>query len=112
MELISPDLQESRVLDKGELTTIVYVSSAVQLFSPEALLDLLERARENNGRLGITGMLLYKERNFMQALEGPDQTLSDLYSKIGRNGIKVITNSSYRFTSSNYVAERSKDGKD
>ena len=49
---------------------LIYVSSAIKLMHDDELLLLLEKARENNSRLGITGMLLYKEGNFMQMLEG------------------------------------------
>ena len=48
----------------------VYVSSAVDLFSDEELLKLLDVSRKNNQALDVTGMLLYKGGNFMQFLEG------------------------------------------
>jgi hypothetical protein len=35
--------------------------------------------------LDITGMLLYKDGNFMQALEGEKETGRTLYAKIGRD---------------------------
>jgi hypothetical protein len=53
------------------LTSLTYVSSATEAFTSRGLATLLARARENNARIGITGMLLYKEGNFMQVLEGP-----------------------------------------
>lgn len=49
---------------------LVYVSSATVLFGASDLMALLAQSREKNAGLGITGMLLYKEGNFMQALEG------------------------------------------
>ena len=61
---------------------IVYVSSAVDLFSDQALKDLLEKSRQNNHRLDITGMLLYKDGNFMQLLEGPMGAVQSLVAKI------------------------------
>jgi hypothetical protein len=64
------------------MLSLVYVSSARQLFSEEDLKALLEQSRDNNARLGLTGMLLYKDGNFMQALEGPDDALTELYAKI------------------------------
>jgi hypothetical protein len=42
------------------LRQVVYISSATQQFSPEVLEELLARARANNERSGITGMLLYR----------------------------------------------------
>jgi hypothetical protein len=63
----------------------VYVSSATELFSRSELSDLLAQSRANNARSGITGMLLYKDGNFMQALEGEERAVRSLYDKIGRD---------------------------
>jgi hypothetical protein len=60
----------------------VYVSSAVHLFSDEELTALLETSRRNNAQAGITGMLLYKDGNFMQFLEGPKDKVCALLEKI------------------------------
>jgi hypothetical protein len=60
----------------------VYVSSAVQLFSEGELFALLQRCRENNARTDITGMLLYKDGNFMQFLEGPREKVCLLLETI------------------------------
>jgi len=62
--------------------SVVYISSATHLFSDRELLDLLAQAREKNARLDITGMLLYKDGNFMQVLEGPEETVRNLYTTI------------------------------
>lgn len=64
---------------------LVYVSSATQLFSQADLLDLLVKAREKNQRLGITGMLLYKDGDFMQALEGEEAVVRELFACIERD---------------------------
>ncbi|MCF8210111.1 MAG: BLUF domain-containing protein [Rhodoferax sp.] len=61
---------------------LVYVSSANTTFSNQELLDLLIRAREKNHSLGISGMLLYKGGNFMQALEGEEETVKKLFKTI------------------------------
>jgi hypothetical protein len=95
MEVTIPSIQRPIPSDLMELTTFIYVSSAVQLFSSQDLADLLKRARDKNSRLGITGMLLYKDGNFMQAIEGPDQAVRDLYSTIAldtrhRGAMKLI----------------------
>lgn len=60
----------------------VYVSSAVSLMRPEELLALLDRCRTNNAKLGLTGMLLHKDGNFMQVLEGPELRVKALLEKI------------------------------
>jgi hypothetical protein len=64
------------------MLSLVYVSSAKQLFSEEDLKALLEQSRDKNSQLGLTGMLLYKEGNFMQVLEGPEDVLAGTYSAI------------------------------
>ena len=46
------------------------------------LIELLRLARRNNARLGVTGMLLYKEGRFMQALEGEETVVRTLLQKI------------------------------
>ncbi|MEM8667068.1 MAG: BLUF domain-containing protein [Planctomycetota bacterium] len=61
---------------------LIYVSSAVNLMEGKALQNLLEQSRENNQRLEITGLLLYKGGNFMQMLEGDQQTVLALYERI------------------------------
>lgn len=62
---------------------LVYVSSAVRQFSRPDLEDLLTTSRDNNARAGITGMLLYKDGNFMQVLEGEEGAVRAVYDKIG-----------------------------
>ncbi len=60
----------------------VYVSSASRLLSDDELVDLLRTSRENNARDGITGMLLYRGGNFMQAFEGPEGAVRALEARI------------------------------
>ena len=67
------------------MLSLIYVSAAVKLFTTEELLELLEQAREKNARLGVTGMLLYKDGNFMQVLEGEDATVYKLAEEIERD---------------------------
>lgn len=61
---------------------IVYSSRAVEVFSADALLDLLGRAREKNGRLDVSGMLLYSFPTFLQVLEGDPEVVDALYDVI------------------------------
>ena len=62
--------------------SIVYVSAAVKPFTKEELLELLSVARNNNTKLDVTGMLVYKDGDFMQVLEGDEETVRKLYAKI------------------------------
>jgi hypothetical protein len=52
------------------------------LFSDQDLVQLLQKSCEKNARLGLTGMLLYKDGNFMQVLEGPEKTVGEVYATI------------------------------
>jgi hypothetical protein len=61
---------------------MVYVSSATELFSDTQLKSLLSKSRQSNTAHGITGMLLYKDGNFMQCLEGPKDLVLNLDAKI------------------------------
>ena len=64
------------------LFSLVYVSSAKELLSPADLSALLQTSRRNNQREGVTGMLLYKGGNFMQALEGEPEAIHRLHERI------------------------------
>jgi hypothetical protein len=61
---------------------LIYVSSAVEPFSNEELRALLEKARAANVRAGVTGLLLYKDGNFMQMLEGEQHAVEAIQAKI------------------------------
>lgn len=62
--------------------SLVYVSTATVEFSKRDLEDLLKKSRGNNTALGVTGLLLFKDGNFMQVLEGQEPTVNSLYKKI------------------------------
>jgi hypothetical protein len=64
------------------LIYLVYVSSAVELFTEEDLLALLNHSRERNQQSAITGMLLYSSGNFMQVIEGNEKAVVELHQKI------------------------------
>jgi hypothetical protein len=59
---------------------LVYVSSASQPFSEADLAALLKQSRRENDQPGITGMLLSRDRNFIQVLERPEETLLALFA--------------------------------
>lgn len=67
------------------LLSLVYVSSATSLLSAAQLLALLQTSRRNNSRDGVSGLLLYKDGNFMQAIEGEEDTIHRLHDKICRD---------------------------
>ena len=64
---------------------VIYTSAAVKPFSDADLVDLLAHARLNNQRIGCTGMLLYDNGSFLQALEGEERVTEQLFAKIARD---------------------------
>ncbi len=61
---------------------LVYTSYAVEPFSSASLIDLLNQAREYNKAHGITGMLIYTNGRFIQALEGEMTAVERVFSSI------------------------------
>jgi Sensors of blue-light using FAD len=72
---------------------LIYVSSARELFSKEELLSILKKSRENNTRVGVTGLLLYKEGNIMQLLEGEKTVVDRIFNRVSEDDrhFNVIT---------------------
>lgn len=69
--------------DAGDsLLTIIYVSAAREPMSDAQLENLLRVAQARNARLGITGLLLYRDGNFMQLLEGPEAAVKEVFRAI------------------------------
>ena len=64
------------------MLSIVYISSATRELSEPELTALLEKSRRNNARLDITGVLLYKDGDIMQLLEGPEPAVRHLVETI------------------------------
>lgn len=64
---------------------LIYVSSAVNLFSDEQLRQLLEISRHNNSQCGVTGLLLYADGNFIQVLEGDESTVLSTHQRIAKD---------------------------
>jgi hypothetical protein len=61
---------------------LVYTSAAVRQFTEKDLASLLIRARSNNARLGVSGLLLHHEGSFLQVLEGDTEVLNALFGTI------------------------------
>jgi hypothetical protein len=78
------------------LFQLLYISAGTQEFSEEELEQLLATARKNNESLNVTGMLLYHEGSFIQALEGEQSVVEALYQKIGKDKRHLETRILYR----------------
>jgi hypothetical protein len=66
----------------NNLISLAYVSVASHDMTDEELKKILETARAFNGSNHITGMLLYRDRYFIQVLEGDANAVMPLYEKI------------------------------
>jgi hypothetical protein len=64
------------------LHEIIYVSLASRDLPPAELAQLLDKARAHNASQGITGMMIYHRREFMQLLEGEQAAVQALYDRI------------------------------
>ena len=64
---------------------ILYVSTAARDLSDAALADILEAARRRNAAHGVTGMLLYADRNFLQVLEGEATDVAAIFTSIAKD---------------------------
>lgn len=66
----------------SSLIQLVYCSAATRPFDRDAFARLLSGAREHNGRIGVTGMLLFADGSFFQVLEGPPEVVDALFEHI------------------------------
>ncbi|HEX5398593.1 MAG TPA: BLUF domain-containing protein [Verrucomicrobiae bacterium] len=78
----------------SKLFRMVYISTASKLFAPAELREMLKDSNERNKKTGITGMLLYKDGQFMQVLEGTAEAVTATFSRISKDprhhGIMVL----------------------
>ncbi len=79
----------------SNLIQLIYASSAAELFTEEELVALLHTSRVNNEKINVTGMLLYRDGNFLQVLEGDAQAVDRLYNIIAEDprhtGVMLIS---------------------
>lgn len=69
----------------SSLYHIVYLSAASHRLGDDELRAILSTSRSNNRERGITGMLLYSDGAFIQALEGHEPEVKALYNTIERD---------------------------
>lgn len=61
---------------------ILYSSVASDKLTPECLSKILTKARINNAKHDVTGLLIYGDGAFMQVIEGTHDTIDTLYANI------------------------------
>ncbi|MEM8771716.1 MAG: BLUF domain-containing protein [Pseudomonadota bacterium] len=73
---------------------IVYASSAAPAFTSADLDEILLSSRRNNAANGLTGLLLYADGAFIQAIEGDQPALSETFARIDSDprhrGLQVL----------------------
>jgi hypothetical protein len=62
------------------LSRLIYASTVTTPLDPTAINSLLSQARLRNGLRGISGLLVFDSKYFLQALEGSQRELSSLYA--------------------------------
>jgi len=67
------------------MSQLIYTSRETQEFSPADLSKLLVRARRRNSAMGLTGMLIYQDGTFLQALEGGEAAVSEIFCRIEKD---------------------------
>jgi hypothetical protein len=75
-----------------KIVRLTYASRLSRDCGPDALGKIMTVSRQNNKKLGVTGALCYSPRGFLQILEGPANTVNELYTRIVKdNRHSVVT---------------------
>lgn len=61
---------------------LVYMSSPTHEMDDDEVHDLLRRAKNNNDRDGITGILIHDRRRYLQLLEGDEANVEATFARI------------------------------
>jgi len=64
---------------------LLYISNTSADFPQSALDEILAASRRNNAACDVTGMLLYLDGAFLQVLEGPNEAVEEVYTRICRD---------------------------
>jgi hypothetical protein len=62
-----------------------YVSTAVEQMLREDLLAILEVSRRTNRDNGVTGLLMFDGKDFLQVLEGDEAAVRETYGRIAQD---------------------------
>jgi hypothetical protein len=75
---------------------ILYLSTGTNWFSEDDLTGLLSVSVKNNTNNKVTGILLYHQGNFIQLLEGGEQSIRNTFNRISADNrhkdITIIAN--------------------
>jgi hypothetical protein len=88
------------------LTSLIYASHSTESFHEHQLPDLLQQVRIANAKQQVTGMLLYISGSFLQVLEGPEEQVDAVFSKLHSD----TRHTQVRLISTEPLAERAFEG--
>ena len=69
----------------GQLRGLIYISAAEVPFTSNTLEALAHQATVSNTNRELTGVLVYRDRQFLQYLEGPGAALEIIYERIAND---------------------------
>jgi hypothetical protein len=64
------------------LSRLIYASRATDALTAADVEQILEASRRNNGKAGVTGILIFSSREFLQCLEGSRESINQTYARI------------------------------
>jgi hypothetical protein len=67
------------------LIHLIYVSTATTECGDAELDRILESSERHNSQQHVTGMLLYCDGNFIQAIEGEESAIDETYGRIAKD---------------------------
>ena len=67
------------------IVRLIYASRLKKKLDHAAVEKIADVSRRNNKKLGVTGALCSSPRGFLQILEGPADTVNELYNRIVRD---------------------------
>lgn len=67
------------------LVRLVYASRLDKDTPVSEIRQILDKSRKNNEKDGITGVLCFNSKYFLQCLEGPRDAVNRAYNRIGRD---------------------------
>ena len=76
------------------MRSLIYASRALQPFTDDELVQLLDDARSRNDAHGVTGMLVYASSSFLQLVEGEHDGVEAVWTRIRNDarhtGLRVL----------------------
>ncbi len=69
----------------NQVKQLAYISQATDDLNHSELVAILSQSRSNNERDGITGFLMYCERNFFQVIEGNKTAIDALWLRLNQD---------------------------